>query len=228
MHRDEYVKVKHVTISSTPPLKAGDKVGRLTVICQTSYKGKSKKTRKTWVVQCECGTVKEVLDQSLRSNMTVSCGCLAKEYLGLTLRARKSKKKQTKTYMAWRDMLQRTRNKNNAYYKHYGGRGIGVCDSWLSFDAFYADMGDPPTPKHTLERNDNNKGYSPENCSWEVMKVQGRNKRTNRLVEIGGVTKCAGQWIDETGINESLFRGRLRKGLTGEALLAPSQRKRHA
>lgn len=228
MHRDEYVKVEHVAIASTPRLKEGDKVGRLTVVCQTSYKGNSKKSRKNWIVRCECGTVKEVLDQSLRANMTISCGCLAKEYLSLTLRDRKIKKKQTKTYMAWRDMIQRTRNKNNPSYKNYGGRGIDTCAEWLSFDCFYNDMGDPPTAKHTLERNDNNRGYSPDNCSWELMRAQNWNRRNNRLVEINGMIKCAGQWIFETGINESLFRGRLRKGLTGDALLAPSQRKRHA
>lgn len=228
MYRDEYVKIQHVAISSMPRLKEGDKVGRLTIVCQTSYKGNSKKARKTWVVRCDCGAVKEVLDQSLRSNMTVSCGCLAKEFTSLRLKNRKENNKQTKAYMAWRDMLQRVRNKNNPAYRHYGGRGLTVCEEWLSFDSFHSDMGEPPSSKHTLEREDNDKGYSPENCAWKLMKDQARNKRTNRLVEINGVVKCAGQWIEEEGINESLFRSRLRRGVTGKDLLLPSPRRKYA
>ncbi len=90
-------------------------------------------------------------------------------------------------FRVWGAMLTRTGNKNYPKYPSYGGRGIETCDRWReAFLNFYDDMGPRPTPKHTLERKNNNLGYFKENCSWEIMAVQARNKRNNRYVYYRG------------------------------------------
>lgn len=90
--------------------------------------------------------------------------------------------RQTKTreYGIWQTMLTRCRNPKRKDYPAYGGRGITVCDRWLSFENFIADMGRRPTPEHTLERKDNSAGYAPGNCEWVSRAAQNRNQRRRR------------------------------------------------
>lgn len=80
-------------------------------------------------------------------------------------------------YKIWSAMVQRCTNSKNKNYKNYGGRGIAVCEEWLMFANFFRDMGERPTSKHTLEREDNNKGYSKENCKWATRTENNFNKR---------------------------------------------------
>jgi hypothetical protein len=86
---------------------------------------------------------------------------------------------KTPEWNAWVNMRQRCLNPNHTNYKHYGGRGIKVCERWLDFDNFLADMGRKPDPELTLERIDNSKGYEPANCKWATMKEQSNNTRRN-------------------------------------------------
>ncbi len=83
----------------------------------------------------------------------------------------------TNEYQSWYNMKSRCLNPNASKYKHYGGRGITVCDEWLQFINFYADMGDKPTPKHTIERINNDGNYEPSNCKWATYSEQNKNLR---------------------------------------------------
>lgn len=113
-------------------------------------------------------------------------------------------------YKRWNGMVQRCRDKNHVRYAKYGGKGITVCERWLSFPNFLADMGEPPAGA-TIERIDNSKGYSPENCVWADYSTQMRNTSRTRLIEFNGKTQCVTDWAKEIGINERSLRERLEK-----------------
>jgi len=108
-------------------------------------------------------------------------------------------------------MKARCGNPNADAYHDYGARGITVCDAWMDFGAFHADMGEPP-PGSTLERRDNALGYSPENCVWASRTEQGRNKRNNRLLTIGGETLPMSAWAERYGVKIGTIHRRLKTG----------------
>ena len=105
-------------------------------------------------------------------------------------------------------------------YSNYGARGIYVCDRWReSFENFLADMGPKPSPAHSIDRIDNNLGYSPENCRWATWHEQSRNKRVNLLVEHRGKRQCLTDWARDTGIHVNTLRFRIKKGWPVERAL---------
>ena len=189
----------------------GKNYGKLSVI---SYAGKS-----YWNCKCACGAEKKVLATNLKRGLTSSCGCLARElntkhgFCG------------TRVYKIWENMKSRCLNPSNTYWHRYGGRGIGLCNEWLEFEQFYADMGEPPSLKHTLGRIDNNSGYSSQNCRWETKEQQDNNKVLNHFVEIGGVRKTLTQWGRLNGINPSTVLSRISYGWSEfDAVTKPTQR----
>lgn len=117
----------------------------------------------------------------------------------------------TRVYRIWRAMIARCKYPHQDSYKHYGGRGIRVCERWLSFDCFFADMG-MPGDKETLDRIDSNGHYEPGNCRWVDFKTQANNTRRNRRITIGGVTKTLEQWAEHGAINSRTIRNRLEAG----------------
>jgi hypothetical protein len=110
-------------------------------------------------------------------------------------------------------------------YKNYGGRGIKVCERWLSFKNFLADMGVPPEGR-TLDRIDNDGDYTPENCRWATTQEQRSNTRANRLLTFRGKTQPLFVWAKETGIQYTVLKARFYNGWPVERLLTEPIRQR--
>lgn len=116
-------------------------------------------------------------------------------------------------YATWKGIKQRCYNKRNPGYRHYGGRGVRMCERWLhSFRNFTDDMGPKPEGA-TIERVNNNGHYEPGNCRWIPLKDQPRNRNYCVQVTIGGITKIAADWAREYGVDADLVRRRIRKGI---------------
>lgn len=155
----------------------GKVFGSLSVI---SY-SHSRKGHAIWMCACECGITKNILGHSLRSGATLSCGCVGAAHRRAS--ATKYGAGRTKEAGVWRSMIARCHDPKSSGFEHYGGRGIFVCTSWRdSFIAFISDMGICPD-KLTLERVNNNLGYSKDNCKWATLNEQARNKRNSLLYQ---------------------------------------------
>lgn len=129
---------------------------------------------------CQCGNKFVSRKDAIKSGQTVSCGCYNAARItthGLS---------KTPEYKAWQEMLQRCLNPVCTSYKNYGGRGITVCQQWRDFYCFILDMGKRPSPKHSLDRKMNDRGYYPDNCRWATRSQQQQNKRNTRFVEYDG------------------------------------------
>lgn len=118
-------------------------------------------------------------------------------------------------YGVWQAMIRRCYDPNRNGSENYLGRGIVVCDEWQGeggFERFLAHVGRRPSLKHSLDRIDNDRGYEPDNVRWATWKEQARNKRSNRLITIDGVTRCVAEWVELTDVVENTVRTRLRRG----------------
>ena len=152
----------------------GEKFGKRTVLADA---GRGRNCISLVRVQCECGRIDKVELYQLKRGRYAACmSCSSAKHFINNKSARKHY-----LYNTWKGMIYRCHNPKSGCYKNYGGRGIKVCDRWRdSFQAFADDMGEKPSPKHTLDRIDVDKDYSPENCRWAIPEEQGRNKRTSR------------------------------------------------
>ncbi len=118
-------------------------------------------------------------------------------------------RRMSKLYQTWAEIKQRCLNPKSCNYPNYGARGVTVCDRWLTFENFAADMGEPPTPKHSIDRIDNSKGYEPGNCRWATVKEQANNRRSNRLVTCRGKTQTLFMWAEEVGMSKNTLYSRI-------------------
>jgi hypothetical protein len=192
--------------------------GRLTVVNQD---GVSKNRKAVWRCKCECGMYKNIIAGDLVSGRTLSCGCLHKD------RAKESStihgRRYEELYPTWNGMMDRCHNKNSTAYKHYGARGITVCDRWHELDNFLSDVGDRPEGT-TLDRKDNNKGYYPENCRWATNRQQSTNRSNNVYITYEGVTKTKVEWAEEKGMHIGTLKYRLMIGWSVEDALNKATR----
>lgn len=141
-----------------------------------------------WKCQCDCGSMVYVAANRLRNNNVMSCGCLNLELSGERLKKVNTThgERRTRLHKIWSSMKERCNNPNNPAYKHYGGRGIKVCEEWNDFLPFrdwamsHGYDKDAPFGQCTIDRIDNDEGYSPDNCRWVDMTVQNNNKRNTK------------------------------------------------
>ncbi len=206
----------------------GQTFHNLTALRDTGRKGPH---GEFWECSCACGKVAVVSSSSLRNGHTKSCGCAKVAHmrrLGLAeLRHGDSRGggRRTAEYGIWSQMRGRCQCETNAGWAHYGGRGITVDPRWESFEVFLADMGRRPSAKHSIDRIDNDKGYSRENCRWVTKLTQVRNRRNTRRVTLDGVTRPLAEWI-ELGVctvSHKQFYYRLKLGMSDvDALTKPS------
>lgn len=203
--------------SSKRPLIIGDRYGRLVV----TGKSRSENHRKLWPCLCDCGNTHEATTKSLRGGHTKSCGCIVKKH----------GRSHSPEYQSWRGAKKRTNSPNNANYRRYGGRGIKMCDRWFySFENFFADMGERPSPNHTLDRIDCDGHYEPGNCRWATAYTQNQNRREyNTRLTHKGKTQTLAEWSRELGINQTTITQRLYKyGWSVHKTLSTRPKKRSA
>lgn len=134
--------------------------------------------------------------------------------------------KASKTYKAWVSMRRRCLNPEHPAYDRYGGRGILPCKRWGKFENFIADMGEAPKGM-SLDRKDNNKGYSKKNCRWATPTEQNQNRRNARMFTIGDETCCLSEWARRHGIRITTVFMRLEYGWSIDKALTTKSRKDH-
>lgn len=208
----------------------GQTFGRLTVLKRVPCQAKSV----VWECLCSCGNKKNVRSGNMVSGKTVSCGCRGREAAAENGKMNVGKKKdrhgharrETSTYRIWQGMKQRCFNKKSGEYVNYGGRGIVVCDRWLSFENFLSDMGERPDGHH-IDRTNNNGNYEPGNCRWVTPKTNQRNTRKSRMLEAFGEIRCLSEWAELKGIKPLTLHKRLRCGWGAEQALTVPVEKRN-
>jgi hypothetical protein len=187
----------------------GEKYGRLTVLEKLPER---RNRRVVWLCRCDCGNYDQVPTGELRSGKHLSCGCYQRERASQASLTHGQTK--TRLYRIWCAMIKRCENENAEGYENYGGRGISVCGSWRNDFAVFRDwaLSHGYSEKLTIERNDVNGNYCPENCRWATRDEQMNNTRRTRHFEHNGETHTLREWSEITGIPFTRLKGRLQRG----------------
>lgn len=168
--------------------------------------GAPKRVSSLWVCQCDCGKQKIVRGDHIYRNETISCGCLhyTKKYSNFDKRL----------YRIWVQMKQRCSNPHTREYRNYGARGISVCDEWINDYAAFHDWAvhNGYSDELSIDRIDNNLGYTPQNCRWATQAEQANNKRNTQFVDFNGIKTPVGEAARRIGIDHSTLGARLRRG----------------
>lgn len=188
------------------------KFGKLTAI---KCLGKSKTTSGNdtyWLCKCECGNFAKTTITKLKSGHTRSCGCLKKRNESDNYIA----KSKTRLYRIWIGMKTRCFNVKAGNYKYYGAKGVTICKEWVGDDGFENfkkwSLENGYKDGLTIDRIDNEKEYSPDNCRWVTMKEQARNTSQVKMIEYNGENKSVPDWAESIGISAELLKKRIRDG----------------
>jgi hypothetical protein len=157
----------------------GQRFGKLTVL---HHAGVTAAGKTLWQCACDCGGSAVVTTGTLRNGRSKSCGCWRRIHAAKINFSHGHSRNgaRSSTLESWRGMKARCLNPNNKDYKTYGGRGITVCQRWLKFENFLADMGQRPKNK-TIDRKDSDGDYEPSNCHWANATTQSRNRRAKTI-----------------------------------------------
>ena len=201
----------------------GKNFGRLEVLKLSREVKSGKRYRKYWLCKCECGNEKEIRTDSLTSGSVKSCGCLKEEQNKVNLIKNHSHKQSGKRlYYIWQGMKQRCFDVNNDRYLRYGGRGITVCEEWLTSNNFFNwALLNGYEENLTIDRIDNDGNYEPSNCKWSTIKEQCNNRSTNILVEYEGKEVTLKKLSEMLNISYGCLNARYRKGKRGNELIKP-------
>ena len=181
--------------------------GRLVVV---RFDGFHKNLYPKWICRCDCGKIKSCFSTNLLEGKTKSCGCKRRKVV--KMKNFEHGMSNTRLYRIWGNMKDRCYRKNSPFYDRYGGRGIAVCDDWLDFGLFATwALGHGYNDDLSIDRIDNDKGYSPENCRWTTQYIQSRNTSRNRLITYNGKTMVAIDWAKALGISYSSLNERIAK-----------------
>lgn len=170
---------------------------------------------------CECGTFATADPQALKSGRKVDCGCDYSK--NMRNNAVKHGLSHRPEHMVWSRMLARCNNPNDCNFEYYGGKGIRVCERWLSFENFFADMGERPKgvgvngrAVWSIERKNVLGDYEPGNCHWATTKEQNNNKTNTRLYTVEGVTQSLRAQADRFRISVPAVEARINRGWAEE------------
>lgn len=184
---------------------AGQRFGLLQVLAFHDRQGKERR----WLCRCDCGRECPVTVSNLRTGRQTGCGCR------VTKHGDKRNGRRVTEYTIWANMRMRCENQGDANYHNYGQRGISVCDRWRGehgYENFLADMGRRPSPKHSIDRKNNDGNYELGNCRWATTTEQANNRRNSRVLEFNGRAQTVTQWAREIGVVPGVLMYRLKLG----------------
>lgn len=199
-------------------LTEGQRFGRLTYVDEAPSRPRLRRV----MCKCDCGVLKSLLLNDVWHGKTKSCGCLNRELV--SKRCKTHGRSGTPLYQVWGSMVERCTDSCSRSYPRYGGRGIFVCEDWLKFENFLRDMGERPDDgtRYTIERINNNLGYSKENCKWATYGEQANNHSANVSMNFDVRTQNLTQWCRELNIPVGAMIHRMRAGWsTEEAFTTP-------
>lgn len=194
--------------------KTGMRFGSLVAMSYQSVNGRFR-----WLCRCDCGNRTIVAGGNLHLNDdggTRSCGCSKK---GNPTHGQS----RTAIYRIWKKMRRRCGNPKDSGFRYYGARGITVCKRWQVFENFLADMGERPSPRHSIDRINNNLGYKPSNCRWATVNEQRRNTRITIRIKYKGKTLAIADWAELLGINYRTLVRRYHLNMPVDRMMQPGR-----
>lgn len=216
-------RVKKPWLAELNRARTQDLTGRTFNALTVLYRAENRGHKVMWHCKCACGREIDVWQSHLKEGQK-SCGCMTKQLISES--SKTHGESNTRLYSIWHRMRDRCNNPRQKDYDRYGGRGIQICEEWNDYEAFkrwaiqagYDE--NAPFMQCTIDRINNNKGYSPDNCRWATAKEQANNRSSNHWMTYHGETHNMSEWADITGIDKVTIMSRLRRGWSDERALS--------